>query len=35
MTDRAQALGGSLQAGWRPGGGFRVTALLPVDGSAR
>jgi signal transduction histidine kinase len=30
MTDRAQALGGSLAAGPRPGGGFRVTALLPV-----
>jgi signal transduction histidine kinase len=35
MTDRAQALGGSLTAGPRPGGGFRVTATLPVNGSAR
>jgi signal transduction histidine kinase len=32
MTDRARALGGSLTAGPRPGGGFRVTALLPVGG---
>jgi signal transduction histidine kinase len=31
MTDRAQALGGRLTAGPRPGGGFRVTALLPVS----
>lgn len=35
MTDRAQALGGRLTAGPRPGGGFRVTALLPVSGGDR
>jgi signal transduction histidine kinase len=35
MTERAQALGGSLSAGPRPGGGFRVTARLPVRGGAR
>jgi signal transduction histidine kinase len=35
MTERAQALGGSLTAGPRPGGGFRVTARLPVRGGAR
>lgn len=35
MTDRAQALGGRLTAGPRPGGGFRVTAVLPVSGSNR
>jgi signal transduction histidine kinase len=33
MTDRAQALGGQLSAGPRTGGGFRVTAVLPVRGS--
>lgn len=33
MTERAQALGGSLEAGPQPGGGFRVEARLPVDGS--
>lgn len=33
MTDRAQALGGTLAAGPRPGGGYRVTAMLPVGGS--
>jgi signal transduction histidine kinase len=35
MTDRAQALGGHLTAGPRPGGGFLVTALLPVGGGDR
>lgn len=30
MTERAAALGGTLRAGPRPGGGFRVRALLPV-----
>jgi signal transduction histidine kinase len=30
MTDRAQALGGRLTVGPRPGGGFAVTAVLPV-----
>jgi len=34
MAERAQALGGWLRAGPRPGGGFRVTARLPAgDGS--
>lgn len=32
MTERAHALGGSLQAGPRPGGGFRVRARLPLAG---
>jgi signal transduction histidine kinase len=35
MTDRAQALGGQLTAGPRPGGGFRVTAVLPISGADR
>jgi len=30
MRERARALGGSLEAGPRPGGGFRVQATLPV-----
>jgi signal transduction histidine kinase len=30
MTERAQALGGSLKAGPRPAGGYRVRAILPV-----
>jgi signal transduction histidine kinase len=29
MAERARALGGSLDAGPRPGGGFRVLAKLP------
>ncbi len=29
MTERARALGGTLSAGRRPGGGFRVLAWLP------
>ena len=32
MRERARALGGSLEAGPRPGGGFRVQATLPVAG---
>jgi signal transduction histidine kinase len=32
MRERALALGGTLEAGPRPGGGFRVRATLPVDG---
>ena len=30
MTERAAALGGTLEAGPKPGGGFRVTASLPA-----
>ncbi|MDR0346467.1 MAG: sensor histidine kinase [Nocardiopsaceae bacterium] len=33
MRDRAAALGGELHAGPSPGGGFRVTATLPLAGS--
>jgi signal transduction histidine kinase len=31
MRERAAALGGTVQTGPRPGGGFRVRAWLPVD----
>jgi signal transduction histidine kinase len=31
MRERATALGGSLEAAPRPGGGFRVTAHLPLE----
>ncbi|MFF9120515.1 sensor histidine kinase [Streptomyces massasporeus] len=34
MRERALLLGGSLDAGPRPGGGFRLTAHLPVQGEA-
>src|SRR6266487_2532885 len=34
MRERAEALSGQLTAGSRPGGGFRVDARLPLDGSA-
>ena len=30
MTERARALGGTLDAGFKPGGGFRVLARLPA-----
>jgi signal transduction histidine kinase len=31
MRERAQLLGGSLETGPRPGGGFRVVGSLPID----
>lgn len=33
MQERATALGGVVEAGRRPDGGFRVWARLPLDGS--
>ena len=33
MTERAKVLGGTLQAGRRPDGGYRVRAWLPADRS--
>lgn len=35
MSERAQALGGTLHAGPRPGGGFSVRACLPLHGQRR
>ena len=35
MRERATALGGRLTAGPRPGGGFRVEAMLPLESSGR
>jgi signal transduction histidine kinase len=35
MRERAALLGGDFSAGPRPGGGFRVTARLPVPATAR
>jgi signal transduction histidine kinase len=35
MTERAKALGGTLQAGPRPEGGFGVRAWLPIHGNQR
>jgi signal transduction histidine kinase len=34
MRERALLYGGELQAGPADGGGFRVRALLPVEGGA-
>jgi signal transduction histidine kinase len=34
MRERAAAVGGSLEAGPRPGGGFRVRARLPVQATS-
>jgi signal transduction histidine kinase len=35
MAERVSAVGGSLDAGSRPGGGFRVSAVLPLAGSGQ
>ena len=34
MQERVNALGGELEAGRRPGGGFRVLARFPLDGTS-
>jgi signal transduction histidine kinase len=34
MRERVAVFGGSLDAGSRPGGGFRVVARLPAQGAA-
>ncbi len=35
MRERARSVGGTLEAGPREGGGFRVTAVLPLTGATR
>jgi signal transduction histidine kinase len=35
MTERADALGGRLEAGPLTGGGFRVKAWLPLESATR
>ncbi|WP_399128205.1 hypothetical protein [Actinacidiphila sp. ITFR-21] len=35
LAERLAAAGGSLTSGPAPGGGFRVTAVLPVEADAQ
>jgi signal transduction histidine kinase len=32
MAERVSVFGGSIEAGPRPGGGFRVFVVLPLEG---